>query len=103
MTPELIEEEAELQAEPVEDIQEDVENTGAVGTVFTQTIDDIPELGNKQVNDTITFKVSDISGDGIYQLEFMADAPGTGIEGVAVAGPEGAEADILAQLGGAVQ
>ena len=103
MSPELIEEEAALQSElapePVDDIQETIEEQPA-GTIFTQTIDDIPELANRQPGELISFRIQDVSPDGVFQLAFMPNdgAPEGFSQGPAPVGPE--EQDILNQLAG---
>ena len=69
----------------------------APGTVMTHTADDIPELADKAVGDVLSFEVTDINDDGVYELSIVPEIAETEGE---VAG--GREAVLGALTGGGV-
>jgi len=56
----------------------------APGTILTHSADDIPELAEKAVGDVLSFEVTDINDDGMYELSIVpeiVEAEGEGAGG----------------------
>jgi len=62
-----------------------------IGTTMSHTVDDIPELSNYNVGDTVMFKITNVSDDGVYEMSVQTEGEEVLVEDAAVegAGPEG--------------
>lgn len=88
----IVEEPTEGGIAPVEEEVIPAEEETAVeptaGTPMQHTVEEIPELADKNVGDTITFEIKGVSDDGIYDLAVLAEEAPVVEEEVGVGGRE---------------
>ena len=70
---------AEVGLEPTAEVglEPTLEAEGPLGSKISLTADDVPELTDMQVGDTITLTIDDVTEDGAYSMSVAPAAPET--------------------------
>jgi hypothetical protein len=55
--------------------EEDAPEELPAGTVLSQSVDEIPELADVTIGDVVSFEITDISDDGVYELTYAVEPP----------------------------